>query len=169
VITFLGLLAVVALIAANGYFVAAEFAFVAARRGRLDDAAATGDRRAQRAVEVHKQLSFMLSGAQLGITVTSLVVGFIAEPTLGRTLEPVMGAIGVPEGARFGVALTVGFVLATLGRGARPDRRRVRRARQDQRPPGGPDRAGHRLRCAARVGGHGPVEPGEHHRRVGIV
>ncbi len=114
-ITFLGLLAVVALIAANGYFVAAEFAFVAARRGRLDDAAATGDRRARRAVEVHKQLSFMLSGAQLGITVTSLVVGFIAEPTLGRALEPVMGAIGVPEGARFGVALTVGFVLATLG------------------------------------------------------
>jgi CBS domain containing-hemolysin-like protein len=45
--------------------------------------------------------------------VTSLVVGFIAEPTLGRALEPVMGAIGLPEGSRFGVALTVGFVLAT--------------------------------------------------------
>lgn len=113
-LTILGLLAVVALIAANGYFVAAEFAFVAARRGRLEDAAATGDRRARRAVEVHKRLRFMLSGAQLGITVTSLVVGFIAEPTLGRALEPVVGVIGVPEGARFGVALTVGFVLATV-------------------------------------------------------
>lgn len=112
-LTFLGLIAVAALIAANGWFVAAEFAFVAARRGRLEDAAATGDRRAERAVHVHKRLSFMLSGAQLGITVTSLAVGFIAEPTLGRALEPVMGVIGLPEASRFGIALTVGFVLAT--------------------------------------------------------
>ena len=114
-LTFLGLLGVVALILVNGYFVAGEFAFVAARRGRLEDAAAAGDQGAARAVEVHRRLSFMLSGAQLGITVTSLVVGYIAEPTLGRALEPVMGALGVPESARFGVALTVGFVLATIG------------------------------------------------------
>ncbi|HET9608177.1 MAG TPA: CNNM domain-containing protein, partial [Acidimicrobiales bacterium] len=78
--TFLGLTAVAALIAANGWFVAAEFAFVAARRGRLEDAATTGDRQAGHAVQVHKRLSFMLSGAQLGITATSLAVGFIAEP-----------------------------------------------------------------------------------------
>ncbi len=113
-LTILGLVAVVALILANGYFVAAEFAFVAAKRGRLEDKAATGDRKAGRAVEVHKRLSFMLSGAQLGITVTSLAVGFIAEPTLGRALEPLMGLIGVPERARYGVAVTVGFVLATV-------------------------------------------------------
>jgi CBS domain containing-hemolysin-like protein len=113
VLTFLGLVAVAALILANGYFVAAEFAFVAARRGRLEDAAATGDAKAARAVQVHKRLSFMLSGAQLGITVTSLAVGFIAEPTLGRALEPIAAALGVPDGVRFGVALTVGFVLAT--------------------------------------------------------
>ena len=112
-LTFLGLVAVAALILANGYFVAAEFAFVAARRGRLEDAASTGDAKAARAVQVHKRLSFMLSGAQLGITVTSLAVGFIAEPTLGRALEPIAGALGVPESVRFGVALTVGFVLAT--------------------------------------------------------
>lgn len=112
--TFLGLVAVVALIVANGYFVAAEFSFVAARRSRLEERAASGDRRSARAVEVHRRLSFMLSGAQLGITVTSLVVGFIAEPALGRALEPVMGAAGVPEGTRIGVAVTVGFVLATV-------------------------------------------------------
>lgn len=112
-LTFFGLLAVAGLILANGYFVAAEFAFVAVRRGRLEDAASTGDTKAARAVQVHKRLSFMLSGAQLGITVTSLVVGFIAEPTLGRALEPVAGALGVPESVRFGVALTVGFLLAT--------------------------------------------------------
>jgi CBS domain containing-hemolysin-like protein len=114
VFTFLGLVAVVALIVANGYFVAAEFSFVAARRSRLEERAARGDRRSARAVEVHRRLSFMLSGAQLGITVTSLLVGFIAGPALGRALEPLMGAAGVPEGARFGMAVTVGFVLATV-------------------------------------------------------
>jgi CBS domain containing-hemolysin-like protein len=108
-----GVLLVVALIAANGYFVAAEFSFVAARRTRLADAHQHGDAAAGRALEVLRRLSFMLSGAQLGITVTSLTVGFLAEPTLGRALQPVMGAVGVPEGARAGVALSVGFVLAT--------------------------------------------------------
>jgi CBS domain containing-hemolysin-like protein len=114
VLTVAGIVAVVALILANGYFVAAEFAFVAAKRSRLEEAAATGDRRSARAVAVRRRLSFMLSSAQFGITVTSLLVGFIAEPTLGRALEPVMGALGVPESARFGVAVAVGFALATI-------------------------------------------------------
>ncbi|MFP4513760.1 MAG: hemolysin family protein [Acidimicrobiales bacterium] len=109
----LGLLLVVALIAANGYFVAAEFSFVAARRTRLADALQGGDQRSGRALDVVGRLSFMLSGAQLGITVTSLLVGFIAEPTLGRALQPVVGAFGVPDNATAGVALSVGFVLAT--------------------------------------------------------
>ena len=108
-----GLLAVVALIVANGWFVAAEFAFVAARRGRLEEAAGGGDRKAARAVEVHRRLSFMLSGAQLGITVTSLVLGFIAEPTLGAALAGPVGWFGVAEQARSGVALTAAFAIAT--------------------------------------------------------
>ncbi|QGG94504.1 DUF21 domain-containing protein [Actinomarinicola tropica] len=112
-LTALGLLAVVALIAGNAWFVAAEFAYVAARRGRLVEAEESGDRRAPRALQVLGRLSFMLSGAQLGITVTSLVVGFIAEPTLGAALEPVVGWLGVSERARPGIALTVGFVVAT--------------------------------------------------------
>jgi CBS domain containing-hemolysin-like protein len=113
VLTGLGLLAVVALIAANGYFVAAEFSFVASRRSKFLERADAGDRRSLRAVQVHRRLSFMLSGAQLGITVTSLVVGFIAQPTVGAALEPVLGWIGVPEAAQFGVALTIAFILAT--------------------------------------------------------
>lgn len=112
-LTALGLAAVVALIAGNAYFVAGEFAYVAARRGRLVDAQEQGDKRAPRALQVLGRLSFMLSGAQLGITVTSLVVGFIAEPTIGAALEPVVGWFGVSESAQGGVALTVGFVLAT--------------------------------------------------------
>lgn len=112
-LTALGLLAVLALILANGYFVAAEFAFVAARRGRLEERAAAGDRRAQRALGVLRRLSFMLSGAQLGITVTSLVVGYIAEATLGRAIRPLLEFAGLPARASIGLSLTLGFVIAT--------------------------------------------------------
>ena len=87
VTTALGIAAVAALILATGFFVAAEFGFVAAKRKRLEQAAAAGDRRATRAVALLRRLSFMLSGAQFGITATSLAVGFIAEPTVGRALR----------------------------------------------------------------------------------
>ncbi|MEL6893997.1 MAG: hemolysin family protein [Actinomycetota bacterium] len=110
----LGLLAVVVLIAANGYFVAAEFAYVAARRQKLVDGAEQGDKKSVRAVAVHKRLSFMLSGAQLGITVTSLVLGFIARPAIAGLIEGPLESLGVPEGSVFGVSLTIAFVLATV-------------------------------------------------------
>lgn len=113
-LTVLGLLAVVGLIAANGYFVAAEFSFVAAHRARFAEAAEAGDRRSRRALEVLSRLSFMLSGAQLGITVTSLVLGFIAQPTIGAAISPALSALGIPEGAVFGVSLTIAFLLATF-------------------------------------------------------
>ncbi len=113
-LTALGLFGVVALIAANGYFVAVEFAFVAARRSRLSEQADEGDRRSKRAVQVHKRLSFMLSGAQLGITVTTLLVGFIAEPAIASLIEPVLVAVGIPESATFGVALALALILATI-------------------------------------------------------
>jgi CBS domain containing-hemolysin-like protein len=112
-LTALGLLGVVALIAANGYFVAGEFAFVASRRSSFVTAAEEGDRRSRRALAVHRRLSFMLSGAQLGITVTSLVLGFIAEPALAGAIEPVLDAVGIPASATFGIALFLAFVLAT--------------------------------------------------------
>ena len=92
-LTALGLLGVVALIAANGYFVAVEFAFVAARRSRFLEQAEEGDRRSKRAIDVHRRLSFMLSGAQLGITVTTLLVGFIAEPAIASVIEPALIAV----------------------------------------------------------------------------
>lgn len=112
-IVALGLLAVLALILAQGYFVAAEFSYVAARRSRLEELAEEGNRRATRALGVLRHLSFMLSGAQLGITVTSLVVGYLAEATLGTPLRPLLAAVGIGEEASAGVAATVAFVLAT--------------------------------------------------------
>ena len=113
-LTALGLIGVVALIAANGFFVAVEFAFVAARRSRFVERADEGDRRSKRAIDVHKRLSFMLSGAQLGITVTTLLVGFIAEPAVASVIEPALVAVGVPESASFGISLTVALILATM-------------------------------------------------------
>jgi CBS domain containing-hemolysin-like protein len=114
VLTALGLFGVVALIAANGYFVAAEFAFVAARRSRFVEQAEGGDRRSRRAIDVHKRLSFMLSGAQLGITVTTLVVGFIAEPAIASVIEPALTAVGVPDSVSFGISLTLALIFATM-------------------------------------------------------
>ncbi|HUV18464.1 MAG TPA: hemolysin family protein [Ilumatobacteraceae bacterium] len=113
-LTALGLFGVVALIAANGYFVAVEFAFVAARRSRFLEQAEDGDRRSKRAIDVHKRLSFMLSGAQLGITVTTLLVGFIAEPAIASVIEPALIAVGVPESVTFGISLTLALILATM-------------------------------------------------------
>ena len=110
----LGLVVVVVLIAANGYFVAAEFAYVAARRQKFVDAAEQGDKKSGRAIQVHKRLSFMLSGAQLGITVTSLVLGFIARPAVAGLIETPLASLGVPENSVFGVSLTIAFVLATI-------------------------------------------------------
>lgn len=111
--TLLGLLAILSLILANAFFVAGEFAYVAVRRGRLEEQAHAGDHRAARALQVVSRLSFVLSGAQLGITATSLVLGFIAAPVLGELIEPALTALRVPAGARAGLSLTIGFVLAT--------------------------------------------------------
>jgi CBS domain containing-hemolysin-like protein len=106
-----GLLAVLILTAATGYFVAQEFAFVTADRARL---AERGDARARRALTVMGRLSFMLSGAQLGITVTALVVGFIAEPATSALIRPVLAAADVPRGALGPASLALGFALATV-------------------------------------------------------
>ncbi len=110
-----GLFAIGFLVVANGCFVAAEFAYVAVERTSLENAAAGGDRVAGRAVGVLRRLSFMLSGAQLGITATSLLVGFIAEPVSRAALDPPLSAVGVPAGSRPAVAVIVGFLLVTLG------------------------------------------------------
>ncbi|MFC8194964.1 hemolysin family protein [Streptomyces sp. NPDC057298] len=110
----LGLLAVLLLTAGTGYFVAQEFAYVAADRLALAREAAAGDRRAARALTVLERLSFMLSGAQLGITVTGLVVGFLAEPSVSALLRPVLTGLSIPDGAVTGISVVLAFVAATV-------------------------------------------------------
>ncbi|MDQ0989754.1 hemolysin family protein [Streptomyces sp. V3I7] len=101
------------LILANGFFVAAEFGLVTVERADAENAAADGDRRARTVVESLKELSFQLSGTQLGITITSLVVGMLAEPALAELLHAPITAIGIPDGAVSGVAVVVGMLLAS--------------------------------------------------------
>ncbi|MFG1945393.1 hemolysin family protein [Nonomuraea sp. NPDC048826] len=110
----LGLLAIFVLTLATGYFVAQEFAYVSADRLALSQQAAAGDKKAAKAVRVMERLSFMLSGAQLGITVTALVVGFIARPALAELISPALTALGLPSGMVGAVALIIGFALATI-------------------------------------------------------
>ncbi|MER5553727.1 hemolysin family protein [Streptomyces sp. NPDC002793] len=111
---WLGVLAVFVLTAGTGYFVAQEFAYVSADRLALAREAKAGDPRAARALKVLERLSFMLSGAQLGITVTGLVVGFIAEPSVSTLLRPALSALGIPEGAVTGISVVLAFTLATV-------------------------------------------------------
>ena len=101
------------LILANGFFVAAEFGLVTVERPAAERAAAEGDRRARSVVEALRELSFQLSGTQLGITITSLVVGMLAEPALAELLAGPLTAIGLPEGAAPGVAVVLGMLLAS--------------------------------------------------------
>ncbi|MET9546379.1 hemolysin family protein [Streptomyces sp. NPDC006627] len=101
------------LILANGFFVAAEFGLVTVERADAEKAAADGDRRARTVVDALKELSFQLSGTQLGITITSLVVGMLAEPALAHLLAGPFTAIGVPGGAVGGVSVMVGMLLAS--------------------------------------------------------
>ncbi len=102
----------VLLVAANGFFVAAEFALVAVERAQVDTQAAAGDRRARAVGALLQRLSFHLSGAQLGITLTSLGLGFVAEPTVGALLEPVIEPLF--GGSSRGVSIALALALATV-------------------------------------------------------
>ncbi|WP_413452478.1 hemolysin family protein [Georgenia phoenicis] len=110
----LGILVILAITAVTGYFVAQEFAYMAVDRSRLAARAESGDDGAQRALKVTRRTSFMLSGAQLGITVTGLLVGYVAEPLVGQALGDALGGVGVPTGVGIAVGTVLALVLSTL-------------------------------------------------------
>ena len=111
------------LLVLKGFFVAAEFALVAAKRHRLEQAAATGGRAARAALAGSRELSMMLAGAQLGITVCILGLGALAKPEVADLLGPVLDAVGLPHDAAYVVAFNlavavVGFLHVVIGDGA---------------------------------------------------
>jgi CBS domain containing-hemolysin-like protein len=109
-----GLVLILVLTAATAYFVAQEFAYVAADRGKLRQLADEGDAAAIRALRVTGRLSFMLSGAQLGITVTALLAGYVAEPYLGEGLAPLIGVTGLSKAVSLSIAIALALLIATV-------------------------------------------------------
>jgi CBS domain containing-hemolysin-like protein len=90
------LAASLALVVACGMFVAAEFAFVTVDRSQVEKAAAAGDPGAEGVQRALRSLSTQLSGAQVGITVTNLAIGFLAEPAIARLIDGPLEAAGLP-------------------------------------------------------------------------
>jgi CBS domain containing-hemolysin-like protein len=113
VLTLLSLIGFIALTAGTALFVAAEFSLTALERSTVEAHARTGDARWRMVRQAHRTLSFQLSGAQLGITITTLITGYIAEPVLARLLGPLFAALGVSDRAAQGISLALALVLAT--------------------------------------------------------
>jgi CBS domain containing-hemolysin-like protein len=114
ILSVLGLVAVVLLTLGTALFVAAEFSLTTLERSQVDRHAETvGDRKAKAIQKAHRSLSFQLSGAQLGITITTLITGYIAEPAIAHLIEPLLTAIGLPHGAATPIAVALALLLAT--------------------------------------------------------
>jgi CBS domain containing-hemolysin-like protein len=108
------LLAAVLLTAATGFFVAAEFSLTTVDRGKVEEAARDGRRGAEGVLAALKSLSTQLSAAQLGITLTTLIVGYLAEPALGELLRGPLEAVGLPAATSGAVAIGLAIALATV-------------------------------------------------------
>ena len=102
------------IIVANAYFVAQEFAFMSVDRTQLRQRAAEGDKPAERALGITQKTSFMLSGAQLGITITGLLIGYVAEPLVGEGLGKLLGGVGVPVGVSVAVGTVTALAVSTV-------------------------------------------------------
>jgi CBS domain containing-hemolysin-like protein len=99
------------LVAVNGLFVAAEFALVRARRSRLEAMAAEGVAGAERALGELGRLDEYLSACQVGITMASIGIGFLGEPSLARLLEPIFG--GLSHGLAVAISVAIAYTLVT--------------------------------------------------------
>ena len=109
----LGIVLILALTAATGYFVAQEFAYVAVDRNALRQLADEGDAAAERALRVTSQLSFTLSAAQFGITVTALLVGYVSEPLVGAGIAELLDP-SMSYAARLSLSVTAVLVFSTV-------------------------------------------------------
>jgi CBS domain containing-hemolysin-like protein len=105
------LLAVLLLVAANGFFVAAEFAFVGVRSSRIETLANQGSRSAKRLMQLLQNLNAYLSACQLGITLASLALGWIGEPAIARLLEGPLS--GLSDTWRHAIAFAIAFSIIT--------------------------------------------------------
>lgn len=114
-LSILSLLGFIALTLGTGFFVAIEFALTGLERAAIDNHVETqGDAKARAVQAAHTNLSFELSGAQLGITITTLATGFLAEPILAKYFTPLLELCGLGPGTATAVALVLALAVATL-------------------------------------------------------
>ena len=104
-----GIVLTLVLLLLNALFVGSEFALVSARRDRLEPSAAAGSRPARLALRAMRQVSLVMAGAQLGITICTLGLGAISEPVIAHLMEPVFELVQVPHG----LVHPISFVIAT--------------------------------------------------------
>ncbi|AXE25429.1 hypothetical protein C0216_20015 [Streptomyces globosus] len=101
----------VLLLIGSGFFVAAEFALVAAKHHRMEQAAAQGRRGARAALAGMRELSLMLAGAQLGITMCTLGLGIVSKPALSHQIDPLLLKLGLPAGLSYGIAFALAMAV----------------------------------------------------------
>jgi CBS domain containing-hemolysin-like protein len=110
-LTAILLIVLLLLVALNGLFVAAEFALVRARRGRIEALAEEGSRGARLALEQIERIDEYLSACQVGITMASIGIGFLGEPAVASLIEPIFG--GISHGVAVGISLAIAFGIVT--------------------------------------------------------
>ncbi|MGV0793741.1 hemolysin family protein [Mycolicibacterium sp. XJ1819] len=109
-----GVLLTVLLLGANAFFVGSEFALISARRDRLEALAEQGKKRAVTVIRAGEQLSLMLAGSQLGITICSILLGRVGEPAVAHLLEKPFGALGIPEAVLHSVSFVVALAVVVI-------------------------------------------------------
>jgi len=110
----LALLAAVALLGANAFFVGAEFALISARRDRLEAMADAGTAGARTVLRAHADLSRMLAASQLGITISSLLLGRLGEPAVAHLIERPLGWLGLPDALLHPIAFTISLAIVVV-------------------------------------------------------
>ena len=111
--SFALLLLVFLLVLANGFFVASEFALVGVRRSRIATLAADGNKRAKLLLRLIDHLNAYISATQLGITLSSLALGWIGEPAVARLLEPLLEG-RIPIAVTHSISFAIAFSLITF-------------------------------------------------------
>jgi CBS domain containing-hemolysin-like protein len=113
VYTLLAVAAFIVLTLGTAVFVAAEFSLTALERSTVEANARNGGRRDRLVQRAHHTLSFQLSGAQIGISITTLITGYLAEPLIARLLRPLLVDLSLPERWIDGIALALALLIAT--------------------------------------------------------
>ena len=111
---YLGLLWLLLLVLGNGFFVAAEFAVISARRAQIEPRAEAGSRPAQLTIKAMEKVALMLAATQIGVTVCSLLILVIAEPAVHEILSGPLGALGLTAGAVNGTAFVLTLILVSF-------------------------------------------------------